>query len=142
MIVKGLVKKFDGKEVVRGIDLTVENGNVIAVIGSSGSGKTTILRCIDFFEKADAGTLEFAGKTYDLNRMKKKDIHDIRMQTSFVFQSFNLFANKTALDNVMAGLVYARKVSKQEAKEKALRALETVGLLDRAGHYPHQLSGG
>lgn len=142
MEVKGLVKAFGPLTVLDHIDFRVDPGDVVAVIGASGSGKTTLLRCLNFLEKADSGSLEFDGRTYDLSGMKKKDIRAIRMKTGFVFQGFHLFENKTALDNVMAGLVYARRVPKKEARERALSALRKVGLEDRAGFYPHQLSGG
>lgn len=115
MKITELKKSFDGLSVLKGIDLTVNTGDVVALIGPSGSGKTTLLRCLNFFERADEGTLEFDGETYDLQKIKKKEIHNIRMKTGFVFQSFNLFLNKTALENVMAGLLYARKVPKKEA---------------------------
>ena len=140
--VSGLKKTFDGLTVLDGIDFSIEKGDVVAVIGASGSGKTTFLRCLNFLEKADSGLLEFDGRTYDLSAMKKKEIRELRMKTGFVFQGFHLFENKTALDNVTAGLVYARKVPKKTALARAMTALETVGLSDRAGHYPHQLSGG
>lgn len=142
MEVRGLTKSFDGLTVLSNIDLSICEGDVVAVIGSSGSGKTTLLRCLNFLEKADRGTMIFDGEAYDLSRMKKKEIRTLRMKTGFVFQGFHLFENKTALENVTAGLVYARKVPKKLAVEKAMEALWKVGLSDRAGYYPHQLSGG
>ena len=140
--VKDLRKKFDSLEVLKGISLEVDKGDVIAVLGPSGGGKTTFLRCLNFLEKADSGTLTFNGKKYDLSHITKKEIREIRMHTGFVFQSYNLFSNKTALENVMEGLVTARKVKKDEARAKAGKYLEKVGLLDRASYYPSQLSGG
>ena len=140
--VKDLKKKFDTLEVLKGISLEVDKGDVIAVLGPSGGGKTTFLRCLNFLEKADSGTLTFNGKKYDLSHITKKEIREIRMHTGFVFQSYNLFSNKTALENVMEGLVTARKVKKDEARAKAGKYLEKVGLLDRASYYPSQLSGG
>ena len=140
--VSGLTKSFDGMTALKGIDFSVKEGDVVAVIGASGSGKTTFLRCLNFLETADAGTMEFDGRIYDLPAMKKKEIRELRMKTGFVFQGFHLFENKTALENVMTGLVYARKVPKKAAMEKAMAALGRVGLSERAGHYPHQLSGG
>ena len=114
----------------------------MALVGPSGSGKTTFLRCLNFLARADEGMLTFDDVTYDLKKIRKKEIAKIRLETAFVFQSFNLFSNKTALDNVASGLRYARKVPKKEAYERALAALAKVGLKDWAGHYPHQLSGG
>lgn len=140
--VKGVEKRFGTLEVLKGIDLNVEQGDVVAILGPSGSGKTTLLRCMNFLERADSGTLVFDGEKFDLARMNKKDILRLRRKTAFVFQNYNLFLNKTALENVMEGLVTARKMPKEEARAKAERALERVGLLDRKDHYPAQLSGG
>ncbi len=140
--VKGVHKKFGDNEILKGVDLEVEQGDVIAILGPSGSGKTTLLRCIEYLERADAGTLTIDGKTYDLHRTGKKDILDIRRQMAFVFQNYNLFANKTVLENVTEGLVYGRRVSKKEAEERGKRALDKVGLSERYDYYPSQLSGG
>ena len=140
--VKGIEKRFGTLEVLKGIDLSVEQGDVVAILGPSGSGKTTLLRCMNFLERADSGALVFDGEEFDLARMNKKDILRLRRKTAFVFQNYNLFLNKTALENVMEGLVTARKMPKEEARAKAERALERVGLLDRKDHYPAQLSGG
>ncbi len=126
--IKNLHKAFGQNQVLKGVDITVNKGDVVVVIGPSGSGKTTMLRCINFLERADEGT--------------KKEIHEIRLRTAMVFQNYNLFANKTALGNVMEGLTQARGVSKEKAKEIALDALEKVGLKDKADYYPSQLSGG
>ena len=142
MEVRNLRKSFDGLTVLDGIDFSVSTGDVIAVIGASGSGKTTLLRCLNFLETAEEGTLTFDGQSYDLARMHKKDIRAIRLKTGFVFQGFHLFENKTAIENVASGLMYARRVPKKEALLRAMAALDKVGLADRAGHYPHQLSGG
>ena len=135
-------KSFDKTEVLKGISLTVEKGSVTAVIGPSGAGKTTLLRCINFLEKADSGTLDFDDVHVDLKKVSKKTMLELRRKTAFVFQNYNLFANMTALENVMEGLVTARKVPKTEAKDRALQTLEKVGLKDRANFYPSSLSGG
>jgi cystine transport system ATP-binding protein/L-cystine transport system ATP-binding protein len=140
--VKNLRKSFGRLQVLQDVSLTVEKGDVTAVIGPSGGGKTTLLRCINFLEKADGGTLTFGEKVYDLPTVTKRDMAQVRMKTGFVFQSFNLFANKTALQNVTEGLIIARKMPKDQAVEKAMQALDWVGLRDRADHYPSQLSGG
>ncbi len=139
---KNVKKSFGRLEVLKGIDLTVDKGDVIVILGASGSGKTTLLRCINFLEKADEGTLKIGDTELDLHKAKKKEILDVRRRTAFVFQNYNLFANKTALENVMEGLVTARKVPKDEARKKAQEALEWVGLGDRGDSYPSQLSGG
>ena len=135
-------KSFDKTEVLKGISLKVEKGSVTAIIGPSGAGKTTLLRCMNFLEKADSGTLDFDELHIDLERVSKKTMLEIRRKTAFVFQNYNLFANMTALENVMEGLVTARKVPKAEAKDRAMKALEKVGLRDKAAFYPSSLSGG
>ena len=135
-------KSFDKTEVLKGISLNVEKGSVTAIIGPSGAGKTTLLRCINFLEKADSGTLDFDDIHIDLEKVSKKTMLEIRRKTAFVFQSYNLFTNMTALENVMEGLVTARKVPKAQAKDRAMKALEKVGLKDRADFYPSSLSGG
>ena len=135
-------KSFDKTEVLKGISLNVEKGSVTAIIGPSGAGKTTLLRCINFLEKADSGLLDFDEVHIDLEKVSKKTMLEIRRKTAFVFQNYNLFANMTALENVMEGLVTARKVPKPEAKDRAIKALEKVGLKDKADFYPSSLSGG
>lgn len=140
--IKNIQKSFGKTEVLKGIDLSVEKGDVIAVLGSSGSGKTTLLRCMNFLEKADFGTMTFDEVTYDLGHMKRSDIALLRKKTAFVFQNYNLFANKTALENVTLGLTSARKMDKKEAAEIGMEMLKKVGLEDRADFYPVKLSGG
>ena len=140
--VRGVTNSFGTLEVLKGIDLRVRQGDVVAILGPSGSGKTTLLRCLNFLERADGGSLTFDGEDFDLAHMGKKDILRLRRKTAFVFQNYNLFLNKTALENVTEGLVTARKMNKPDAVAKAERALERVGLLDRKDHYPSQLSGG
>ncbi len=141
--IKNLNKSFDGAPpVLRDINLTINEGDVIAVLGPSGGGKTTLLRCMNFLEVSDSGLMIFDGKTYNLAKMSKKDISSVRMRTAFVFQNYNLFLNKTAFQNVTEGLVTARKIDKKDAKEIALKALSDVGLADKLDSYPNQLSGG
>ena len=140
--VHGVRKSFDGQEILKGIDLTVEKGDVVAILGPSGSGKTTFLRCVNFLERADAGTLTFDNRTHDLHAITKKEIAGIRKKTAFVFQSYNLFLNKTVLENVMLGLTTGRKIGRNEARERAVRALTRVGMADKLESYPIQLSGG
>ena len=140
--VSGIKKRFGGLTVLDGIDLSVNKGEVVSIIGPSGSGKTTLLRCINFLEKADSGTMTFDGETFDLGQMRRADINRLRKKTAFVFQSFNLFANKTAIGNVIEGLVTARHMPKAEAMKIGRDALAKVGLSDRMDHYPIQLSGG
>ncbi|MCR5655366.1 MAG: amino acid ABC transporter ATP-binding protein [Lachnospiraceae bacterium] len=138
----GIKKSFGDTQVLRGIDLEVEKGEVISILGPSGGGKTTFLRCLNFLEQADSGTLTFLDETVELAKANKKQIRAIRMHTGFVFQNYNLFLNKTALENVTEGLITARKMKKEEAVKKAEAALLKVGLSDKADAYPNQLSGG
>lgn len=140
--IKDIHKLFGSLNVLNGVNLSVHKGDVIAILGPSGSGKTTLLRCINFLETADQGTMVFDEKEYDLASMHKNDIRDIRKKTGFVFQNYNLFANKTALQNVMLGLTSARKMDKKQAEKIGLEMLRKVGMEDRASHYPSQLSGG
>ncbi len=140
--VSNVRKKFGGLEILKGISLTVERGDVIAVLGPSGSGKTTLLRCMNFLERAEQGKMVFDGKTFSMNNITGKEVAEIRKKTAFVFQNYNLFSNKTALQNVTEGLVTARKVPWKTAEETGRKALVKVGLADRCGYYPYQLSGG
>ncbi len=136
-------KSFDGKtQVLNGISLHVDKGEVIAILGPSGGGKTTLLRCANFLERADSGTLVFDGTSYDLSAISRKEIAEIRRKTAFVFQNYNLFLNKTALQNVTEGLIVARRMEKAKAEEIGRAALNRVGMADRMNHYPNQLSGG
>ena len=128
--------------VLRGVDLTVEKGDVVAILGPSGSGKTTLLRCLNFLETADAGQLVFDGESFDLAHASRADIARLRKKTAFVFQNYNLFRNKTALQNVTEGLIVARKLPKEQADEIGMKMLAKVGLADRADYSPRQLSGG
>lgn len=140
--VRDITKSFGAQQVLKGVGLTVEKGDVVAILGPSGSGKTTLLRCINFLEKADEGTMIFDGETFPLGRMTKKDIARLRRKTAFVFQNYNLFRNKTALQNVTEGLIVARRMPRDKANEIGRQALDKVGLSDRYDYYPSQLSGG
>ena len=140
--IRNIQKSFGSLEVLKGIDLTVKKGDVVAIIGPSGSGKTTLLRCMNFLENAGGGTLAFDRDHFDLGHISKKEIARLRKKTAFVFQNYNLFRNKTALENVTEGLTVARKMPRAQAVVKARQALDKVGMLDRENHYPHQLSGG
>lgn len=140
--VEHIAKTFGERQVLEDVNLQVNQGDVVVILGPSGSGKTTFLRCLNHLEKADSGRLTLAGKTYELAKLSKKDILEIRKKTAFVFQHYNLFANKTALENILEGLIVARKVPKEEALKRAESALEKVGLLAYKDYYPSQLSGG
>ena len=140
--IRNLRKAFGPLQVLRGIDLDVNKGDVVAILGSSGSGKTTLLRCLNFLERADAGTMDFDGRRIELHRATHGEINALRRRTGFVFQNYNLFANKTALQNVTEGLIIARKMPRRTAEELAHAQLVKVGMEDRADYYPSQLSGG
>ena len=140
--IKNLHKSFGSLEVLKGVSLEVEKGDVVAILGPSGSGKTTFLRCVNFLETADQGEMIFDGEPFPLHGASKKDIARFRRKTAFVFQNYNLFRNKTAIQNVTEGLIVARKMPKAQALDIGMRMLEKVGLGDRADSYPSQLSGG
>lgn len=140
--VDNLCKSYGHIDVLRNVSLEIDKGDVVAVLGPSGSGKTTLLRCMNFLERSNEGSFTFGNHTYDMSHIKHKEIAEIRKKTGFVFQSYNLFANKTALENVMLGLTVARKTPKRDAEEMAMKMLIKVGLGDRADRYPIQLSGG
>lgn len=139
--VKELCKTFGRLEVLKDIHLKINNGDVTAIIGPSGAGKTTLLRCLNFLEKADSGTLQFDGQEYRFGHVTKKEIASVRKRTGFVFQNYNLFLNRSALQNVTEGLL-ARGMTKAEAEKKGKEVLDKVGLSDRYDHFPSQLSGG
>ena len=140
--VKDLHKKFGDKEVLRGIDLTVRDGETVAVIGPSGSGKTTLLRCVNFLEHADKGELKIDDLELSFKKASQRNALAARRKTAMVFQQYNLFRNMNALRNVSLGLMAARKQKRTEAEAAATDALERVGLGHRLESYPAELSGG
>ena len=142
MKIKNLHKSFGKQAILQGVDLQIDKGDVVVILGPSGSGKTTLLRCINFLEKADQGEAVFGDTVVDLRTASKKQIHAIRQKVAFVFQNYNLFHNKTALENVTEGLIIGRKVPKAEAVRIAKAALDKVGLSEKYDAYPSQLSGG
>ena len=121
---KHISKRYGDKQVLDDISLTVHQGDVVAILGPSGSGKTTFLRCLNHLEEVDKGQLILSGKEYNLEKLTKLDILELRKKTAFVFQHYNLFANKTAIENIMEGLVIARKIPKKEAAQIAEAALK------------------
>ena len=140
--VKGLSKSFHNNVVLNNVDLKINDGEVVALIGPSGAGKSTTLRCINRLEKPEHGTVTIGDLTVDLAGKNKKDITELRKRTGMVFQGFNLFTKKTALENVMEGLIVVKKMSREEARKIAEKQLEHVGLLEWKNHYPRHLSGG
>ena len=135
-------KTFGDNQVLKGIDLEVNRGDVIAILGPSGSGKTTFLRCLNFLERADQGILTLDGQPHDMAAATKSEIVAIRRKTAFVFQNYNLFLNKTVLQNVTLGLTVGSRMEKTQAREIAEEMLRKVGMADRLSSYPVQLSGG
>ena len=154
--VRGLSKRFGTAEVLAGIDLSLEKGDVLAIIGSSGSGKTTLLRCLNFLEKPTSGSIRVNGEVLfdaaDPATQRERDIREKRLHFGLVFQSFNLFPQYTALQNVMlAASLRAKEAPDYRARRaemlsaierRALALLDEMGLSDKAAFYPHQLSGG
>lgn len=139
---EGIEKSFGNNHVLRGVDLTVNTGEVVSIIGASGSGKSTFLRTINFLERADAGKITLDDICVDAANADKKDILTLCRNTAMVFQSYNLFQHRTALENVMEALTIVQKKPVQEARAIAEEQLRRVGLSDRMNYYPHQLSGG
>ena len=137
--VKELKKNFDKNEVLKGIDIDINKGDVVCVIGASGSGKSTFLRCLNLLEKPNGGSIFFEGE--DLTN-SKVDLNAHRQKMGMVFQQFNLFPHLTVLKNLTLAPMTLKKIPKEEAEAKALALLERVGLADRADSYPNQLSGG
>lgn len=132
-------KRFGSNEVLKGINAEVQKGEVVCVIGPSGSGKSTILRCINGLEHYHKGRITINGELVD---NQSRQIARLRSQIAMVFQRFNLFPHRTALENVMEGPVYVKGESKEQARAHALELLEQIGLSDKASAYPPELSGG
>lgn len=140
--IKGLHKSFGSNEVLKGIDLNVEKGEVVVVIGPSGSGKSTMLRCINYLEVPDQGTITIDEFSVEAEKKNHKNIQELRAKTSMVFQSYNLFSNKTAIENIMEALIIVKKYPKEKAMFTAKELLLKVGLEEKGDSYPSQLSGG
>lgn len=134
--IKNLRKKFGDREVLKGIDLNIEKGKVIAIIGPSGTGKSTLLRCLNVLESADSGFVKIADKEVDFSNLTKDDIQMLRTRTAMVFQNSNLYRNKTVIENVMEPLIVVKKVDKNEAIKIAKEQLEKVGMLHKESAYP------
>ncbi|KHD45467.1 amino acid ABC transporter ATP-binding protein [Streptococcus hongkongensis] len=137
-----LSKSFSGQKVLDDISLTIEKGQVIALVGSSGAGKSTFLRSLNFLEKPDRGQLTIGEDFFDFEKISGDDILFLRRRLAMVFQQFNLFERRTALENVKEGLTVVKKLSDTEATAIAQEELAKVGLADRQNHYPRHLSGG
>lgn len=150
VFVENLYKNFGPLEVLKGVSLTAYKGDVIAMIGSSGSGKSTFLRCINFLEVPDAGEIYVGDEHMGLTRNRKgetvptsnRQVDRIRTKLGMVFQHFNLWSHMTVLDNVIEAPVHVLKKPKKESRERGMAYLEKVGIADRSHYYPEQLSGG
>lgn len=140
--INNLSKKFDQNTVLSNIDLEVKKGEVVVIIGPSGTGKSTLLRSINILEKADKGNLTIGDLSVDLSNLHKKDILKIRRKTAMVFQNYNLFNNKTVIENITEPLIVVKKMDKDTANKIALEKLKLVGIDEKKDQYPSRLSGG
>ena len=137
-----LTKSFSGQKVLDDLSLDIKEGEVVALIGSSGAGKSTFLRSLNYLEEPDSGSIKLADFEVDFAQISQSQILTLRRKLSMVFQQFNLFERRTALANVKEGLLVVKKMSEEEADKLAREELAKVGLSDRANHYPRHLSGG
>lgn len=140
--ISGLIKRFGALTVLNGIDLCLKPGERVAIIGPSGTGKSTLLRCLNFLDRPDEGIIKIGDLTVDAAKASRADVLSLRRRTSFVFQNYALFANKTARENLTEGLVSVRGLSLGDANQRADAILARIGLSDKAASYPSALSGG
>lgn len=140
--VENLRKSFNDNNVLNGLSIEIKEGTTIAIIGPSGSGKSTFLRCLNLLEKPNSGVLEIDDTSYDLALLDKSKIAEVRKKSAMVFQNYNLFSNKTVLENITLALKVVKKIDKHEANQTAVKLLEKVGLLEKKDAYPATLSGG
>lgn len=140
--VRGLKKTFGEHTVLDGVDLQVNQGEVVAIIGPSGTGKSTLLRCINLLEMPEEGSIRLGKVEVSAPHISRQQQYQLRGQSSMVFQQYSLFSNKTALENIMAPLLLVQKMDKPQAEKKAQDVLRMVGLADKANEYPSRLSGG
>lgn len=143
--VRGLTKRFGEHEILHGIDLAVARGEVVAIIGPSGAGKTTLLRCLNYLEEPTAGVIRIGEVTVDAAdppKRRRKAVHALRLRVSMVFQNFNLFPHRTALENVIEGPIIVKREPRASAVARATTLLAKVGLANKADEYPGRLSGG
>ena len=139
---KNMQKSFGSNHILKGVNMSIGKGEVVVILGPSGSGKTTLLRTINFLDAADEGSISVSGFEVDAKKHSKSQVIELRRKTAMVFQNYNLFANKTILENVMEGLVTVKKFKKSDAEAMSREILKKVGLEERCDFYPAQLSGG
>lgn len=139
---KNIQKSFGSNHILKGVNRSIGKGEVVVILGPSGSGKTTLLRTINFLDAADEGSISVSGFEVDAKKHSKSQVIELRRKTAMVFQNYNLFANKTILENVMEGLVTVKKFKKSDAEAMSREILKKVGLEERCDFYPAQLSGG
>ena len=139
---KNIQKSFGSNHILKGVNMSIGKGEVVVILGPSGSGKTTLLRTINFLDAADEGSISVSGFEVDAKKHSKSQVIELRRKTAMVFQNYNLFANKTILENVMEGLVTVKKFKKSDAEAMSREILKKVGLEERCDFYPAQLSGG
>ncbi|PAF21373.1 amino acid ABC transporter ATP-binding protein [Terribacillus saccharophilus] len=140
--IKNISKSFGKNNILKGIDLSINKGEVVVILGPSGSGKSTFLRCLNFLERADTGEISIDQTKVEFNKAKSKEILALRRKTAMVFQQYDLFHHKSAIENIVEGLIIARKIPKHKAYEIGMDLLDKVGLKEKRDAYPHQLSGG
>lgn len=139
---KNIQKSFGNNHILKGVNMSIGKGEVVVILGPSGSGKTTLLRTINFLDAADEGSISVSGFEVNAKKHSKSQVIELRRKTAMVFQNYNLFANKTILENVMEGLVTVKKFKKSDAEAMSREILKKVGLEERCDFYPAQLSGG
>ncbi|KGM33704.1 amino acid ABC transporter ATP-binding protein [Inquilinus limosus] len=140
--IRDVRKSFKGQVVVDGIGLDVDRGGIVSILGPSGSGKSTFLRCLNRLETPDAGTIDMSGDRYDLAKLDSRRLQSLRMRIGMVFQNYNLFRHRTAIENILEGLLVVKRLPRREAQEIAEHHLALMGLADKAAQYPSSLSGG
>jgi ABC-type polar amino acid transport system ATPase subunit len=140
--IRNVRKSFKGQVVVDGIGLDVGQGGIVSILGPSGSGKSTFLRCLNRLETPEDGTIDIDGNRYDLPRLDRRRLQSLRMRIGMVFQNYNLFRHKTAIENILEGLLVVKRLPRREAQGIAEHHLALMGLADKAAQYPSSLSGG